>query len=63
MNEIKRLKEENNMLKQRVEDLGISLSDEIALEKRVQEHMALLVVLFAEIESLRSRIADKEKEI
>jgi FtsZ-binding cell division protein ZapB len=63
MNEIKRLKEENNMLKQRVEDLGISLSDEIALEKRIQEHMALLVVLFAEIESLRSRIADKEKEI
>ena len=63
MNEIKQLKEENNMLKQRVEDLGISLSDEIALEKRIQEHMALLVVLFAEIESLRSRIADKEKEI
>ena len=39
------------------------MSDEVALQKRINEHMALMVVLFAEIESLRQRVKDKEKEV
>ena len=35
----------------------------MALQRRINEHMALLVVLFAEIESLRKRVKDKEKEV
>jgi hypothetical protein len=38
-------------------------SDEAALTKRINEHLALFVVLFAEIESLRKRVKDKEKEV
>ena len=33
------------------------------LQKRVQEHLALFVVLFAEIESLRQRLIYKEEEV
>ena len=36
--------------------------DENALEKRVNEHLGLFVVLFAEIEALRRRVKDKEVE-
>lgn len=32
-----------------LEDLRLALSDQVALQKRVQEYMALMVVLFAEI--------------
>ena len=32
------------------------MSDEMALQRRIHEHMALMVVLFAEIESLRKRV-------
>jgi len=39
------------------------LSDDVALQKRINEHMALMVILFAEIESLRKRVKDKEKEV
>ena len=42
--------------------MRIRLSDDIALQKRINEHMALMVVLFAEIETLRRRVQDKEKE-
>ena len=46
-----------------LEDVRLRLSDEVALQKRINEHMALMVVLFAEIESLRQRVKDKEKEV
>ena len=36
------------------------MADQIALEKRINEHLALMVVLFAEIETLRKRVVDKE---
>lgn len=39
------------------------IADQIALEKRIQEHLGLFVVLFAEIESLRNRVNEKEREI
>ncbi len=35
----------------------------MALQKRINEHMALMVVLFAEIETLRKRVKDKEEEV
>jgi hypothetical protein len=41
----------------------LRLSDESALQKRINEHLALMVVLFAEIETLRNRVKDKEKEV
>lgn len=54
------------MLAEREEELSelrIRFSDEAALTKRINEHLALFVVLFAEIESLRKRVKDKEKEV
>ena len=50
-------------LEQDVSELRIRLSDEISLHKRIQEHLALFVVLFAEIETLRKRVKDKEREV
>jgi hypothetical protein len=41
----------------------LRLSDESALQKRVGEQLALMVVLFAEIESLRRRVGEKEREV
>jgi deoxyadenosine/deoxycytidine kinase len=43
--------------------LRIRFTDETALHKRIQEHLALFVILFAEIESLRKRVKDKEREV
>ena len=34
-----------------------------SLSGRIKEHLLLFVVLFAEIESLRSRVLEKEKEV
>lgn len=39
------------------------LSQDYALDRRLKEQLSLIVVLFAEIETLRRRIDDKEKEI
>ena len=33
------------------------------MNKRINEHLALMVVLFAEIESLRNRVKAKEKQV
>lgn len=33
------------------------------MDRRLKEQLSLIVVLFAEIETLRKRIDDKEKEI
>lgn len=46
-----------------LEELRLALADQSALQKRINEYMALMVVLFAEIESLRRRVKDTEKEI
>lgn len=51
------------MHKSEISELRIRFADEAALHKRINEHMALMVVLFAEIESLRQRVKDKEKEV
>ena len=47
--------------KEEISEMRLRMSDEAALHKRISEHMALMVVLFAEIESLRKRVIDKEK--
>lgn len=56
----------NKLVQEKEDDLSelkLRFSDEAALVKRIQEHLALFVVLFAEIESLRKRVKDKEKEV
>lgn len=63
MNEVERLNNLNKDLEQQAEELRIRLSDQAALEKRIQEHLALFVVLFAEIESLRKKVDEKDREI
>lgn len=50
------------LVEEKEEDLGeikLRFSDEAALVKRIQEHLSLFVILFAEIESLRKRVKDK----
>ena len=61
--EIDRLTEIIEIHKAEIGELRIRFADEAALHKRINEHMALMVVLFAEIESLRQRVKDKEKEV
>lgn len=39
-----------------LEDLRLSFVDQSALQKRISEDMAMMVILFAEIESLRLRV-------
>lgn len=58
-----RLNRLNKDLEMQVEELRIRISDQAALEKRIQEHLALFVVLFAEIESLRDKVEEKDREI
>ena len=43
--------------------MRLRLSDETALQKRINEHLSLMVMLFAEIETLRRRVKAKEKEV
>lgn len=38
------------------------MTDSVSLSKRIEEHLALFVVLFAEIEALRSRLVNSEHE-
>jgi len=40
---------ENKRLESDVEEVRLRLSDDVALQKRISEHMALMVILFAEI--------------
>ena len=54
----------NAVIQERDDDLNelrLRFSDEAALVKRINEHLSLFVVLFAEIESLRKRVKDKER--
>lgn len=53
----------NNDQEGQISELRLRLSDDVALQKRIQEHMGLMVVLFAEIETLRQRVKDKEQEV
>ena len=46
-----------------LEELRLNWADQSALQKRIKEDMALMVVLFAEIESLRKRVKQTEIEI
>lgn len=43
--------------------MRVRFSDEAALTKRINEHLSLFVVLFAEIESLRKRVKDEERKV
>lgn len=54
---------ENKSQEEQLYELRLKFADEAALQKRINEHMALMVVLFAEIETLRKRVKDKEKEV
>ena len=46
-----------------MEELRLNWADQSALQKRIKEDMALMVVMFAEIESLRKRVKQTEIEI
>ena len=54
---------ENEDLETQTKDVRLRLSDESSLQKRINEHLSLMVILFAEVESLRKRVVDKEKEV
>ena len=43
--------------------MRLRIADESALTKRLNEQLSLLVILFAEIESLRRRVKDSEREM
>ena len=45
-----------------IEDLRLKLADMATLEKRLQEQLGLMVVLFAEIESLRRQLSERGRE-
>ena len=47
-------------MKQDLSDTRIRLTDNNSLQKRIEEQLGLFVVLFAEIESLRARLANTE---
>lgn len=59
--EIDRLSRINNSLQSEIHDLRLSSTDAIALRKRHEESLALLVLLFTEVESLRLRVREPEK--
>ena len=59
--EIERLQQLNEQHSADLEELRLALADQSALQKRINEYMALMVVLFAEIESLRRRVKDTER--
>lgn len=61
--EIERLRIVLEGQKEEIAELRIRFSDDTSLHKRIQEHLALFVVLFAEIESLRSSLTSKEREV
>ena len=61
--ENERLDRKSKDLETHIEELNARMADQIALEKRIQEHLSLFVLLFAEIESLRSKVNEKDREI
>lgn len=62
-NEINRLNEENRYLVEENGQLKKYYVEKNTLEVKLQENLCLCVQLFAEIESLRSRVVEKEKEV
>ena len=55
-----------SLTEQKEEDLSalkLRFSDDAALDRRIQEHLSLFIVLFAEIESLRRRVQEKDREV
>jgi hypothetical protein len=57
--EIKRLRNEIEVRDTHIRELTDHRCQEYDLQKRVEEHMSLFVVLFCEIESLRKRLINK----
>ena len=57
--EIQRLNGINSDLEEQAKDVRLRLTDETALQKRMNEHLSLMVILFAEIETLRNRVREK----
>lgn len=47
----------NEDQKKELSDLRLVLVDDGYLQRRIEEHLALFVVLFAEIESLRATVS------
>lgn len=54
--EIDRLNRINNSLQSEIHDLRLNSTDTISLRKRHEENLALMVLLFTEVESLRLRV-------
>lgn len=63
LEEIERLNRVVEQHKEEIRELRLILTQDYALEKRIKEQLALIVILCAEIESLRLRVEDKEKEV
>jgi hypothetical protein len=61
--EIGRLSSENINLSEEVNSCKLALSGETASEQRAEEQLSTFVLLFAEVEALRSRLRDSEKEL
>ena len=50
-------------LREEIKELRLVLSQDHAFERRVREQLSLIVILCAEIESLRRRVEEKEREV
>jgi deoxyadenosine/deoxycytidine kinase len=49
--------------KEESKELRLILSQDHAFERRIREQLSLIVILCAEIESLRKRVEEKEREV
>jgi cell division protein FtsB len=58
--EIDRLNRINTALQSEIHDLRLGSSDNVALRKRLEENLSLIVILFAEVESLRMRLKESD---
>lgn len=61
--EIDRLQGENRGLEEDISKLRLRYADNIAFEQKHEMTCMSFVLLFAEIESLRSRIAERENDL
>ena len=60
LEEIDRLSRVNISLQTEVHDLRLNATENVALRKRMEQNMALIVILIVEIESLRLRVREGE---
>lgn len=61
--EIDRLQKERMNLIEELNICRLEMSQDSALDRQIKEHHLLLVLLFAEIESLREQHCRKEEEL